>query len=95
MPGQLQEITDLLRQRLSVVQQLAAANAEHHRLLQFSGGADFLTLHASDERDEDKPQNPAAPALDANAALLDDLNAKLEQIDKLIEKANTKGKRHE
>ncbi|MET1416777.1 hypothetical protein ABVF61_31245 [Roseibium sp. HPY-6] len=95
MSGQLQEMSDLLRQRLSVVQQLAAANAEHHRLLQLSGGADFLTLHTPDELDEDKPQNPAAPALDANAALLDDLNAKLEQIDKLLEKANTKGKRHE
>lgn len=95
MSGQLQEITDLLRQRLSVVQQLAAANAEHHRLLQLSGGADFLTLHTQDERDEDKRQNSAGPALDANAVLLDDLNAKLEQIDKLLEKANTKGKRHE
>ncbi|WP_305985384.1 hypothetical protein [Roseibium sp. MMSF_3544] len=95
MPGQLQEIGDLLRQRLFVVQQLAAANAEQHRLLQLSGGSEFLILKTIEEQEEDAWQNPATPDLEANAALLDELNAKLEQIDKLLEEANMKGKRHE
>lgn len=95
MSGQLQEIGELLRQRLSVVQQLAAANAEHHRLLQLSGGADFLTLLTGEEPDTDERKNPATPDLEANAALLDELNAKLDRIDKLIEETNTKGMRHE
>lgn len=95
MSGQSQKIGDLLRQRLHIVQELSAANAEHHRLLQVSGGADFLSLLSATDLEEVDDQRPATPDLEANATRLSELEAELEQVDKLLEETKTKGKHHE
>ncbi|MCV0426625.1 MAG: hypothetical protein K5905_14245 [Roseibium sp.] len=95
MSGQSQQIDELLRQRMSVVQELATANAEHHRLLQLTGGADFLALKAGMELNDVDGRKIAICELEANAALVDALHAKLDRIDKKLAEKNSNGERHE
>ncbi|MEM9634377.1 MAG: hypothetical protein AAGA50_23820 [Pseudomonadota bacterium] len=95
MSGQSREFDDLLHQRITVVQELAVANAEHHRLLQLTGGADFLALMRGKELDEVDGHEVALTELETNQALMDALHVKLDRIDQALAEMKTNGKCHE
>ncbi|MGY3439751.1 MULTISPECIES: hypothetical protein [unclassified Marinovum] len=91
MTDQPRDIRDIMKDRIDIIQAIAAANTQHLRLNQEASG--FMVLDMKDERDGvEDPAHDAArkrndAALDDNLQTINRLDAKLSALDEELETA--------